>query len=124
MTRIAVADDERLQRDLLCDALSGPDVELAQASNGAELLALVIDHGPFDLIVTDLVMPGMSGLQAVTALRHAHIATPCVFVTGSSEELVFTQVEQLTHARVLKKPFLVSELRTCVAELVAPPLGR
>jgi CheY-like chemotaxis protein len=116
-TKIVIADDEDFQRELLCEALGETSVEIVQAESGVELLRLVIDGGPFDLIVTDVGMPWLNGLQVMSSVRRAGIVTPCVFVTGSSDGHLANEVARLGRACLLLKPIRVTELRACVGAL-------
>jgi CheY-like chemotaxis protein len=119
-TKIVIADDEDFQRELLCDALDETSVEIVQASSGVELLRLVIDEGPFDVIVTDVGMPWLNGLQVMSSVRRAGIVTPCVFVTGSSDAQLALEAARLGRTCLLQKPIRVTELRACILELTDP----
>jgi CheY-like chemotaxis protein len=92
------------------------------AGSGGEALARLTGgstRADYDVILTDLGMPGMNGLQLVAAVREAGIRTPCVLVTGWGMELSADDVEGTGAQAVLPKPFSANQLRAVLAE-VAP----
>jgi CheY-like chemotaxis protein len=117
--RIAVADDEPLERELICTALCRLTVDLHQASNGVELLELIGCRGPFDIIVTDISMPRMSGLQALEAARAAGIETPFIVVSGLNDTKLGRQLAVFGSAQFLAKPFDLANLRQLVTSILA-----
>ncbi len=87
MARILIVDDSDVQLYGLRKMLESADHEVLSADNGEEAIALAASEQP-DLILMDVVMPGMSGFQATRKLsRHAPTATiPVVFVTTKDQE--------------------------------------
>jgi len=75
--RIAIADDDPDSLALLHLALESPMTEIYEATNGVELVQLLIENDPFDLVVTDVLMPWMEGLQVLRSARVAEVMTPC-----------------------------------------------
>jgi two-component system response regulator AlgR len=85
--RILIADDEAPARARLAALLvaAGPEYEVvAQAANGAEVLAKCEQHA-VDLILLDIRMPGMDGIQAALTLAESPGAPAVVFVTAYDE---------------------------------------
>ena len=118
MTRILVADDDPECVELLHHALQTPGVELVTARDGGELLELIAEHGPFDLIVTDINMPWMEGVQVLASARAAGLDTPVLVVTGLSRSDLPDTILQLRRAKLLAKPITIAELRSAVDELL------
>lgn len=116
--RIVVADDDPEALDLLGDVLRTMDVQVYRASSGAELVVLLADHGPFDLIVTDIDMPWMEGLGVVRSARAAEIETPVLFVTGVERPNLAARVAGMGNARLLRKPIMIAEVRRAVREML------
>jgi DNA-binding NtrC family response regulator len=114
-----VADDDPSTLEVLRAALRDPRIELCEATSGAELLELLAEEGPFDLVVTDVSMSWMSGLQVLLSARNAGIRTPAIVITGLSDPDLAAQVSRLGRARILKKPVGLFELLGCVGELLA-----
>jgi DNA-binding response OmpR family regulator len=119
VSRIVIADDDPDSLELLRLALANPQIEICAAANGAELVDLLAEEGPFDLVVTDVLMPWMEGLQVLLSARAAEIHTPVLVITGLTRPDLQTKVDRLGNAKLLRKPFGVSELRAAVAELMA-----
>lgn len=119
--RIAVIDDEPNIRDLLSLALGHRGFDVRCAADGPAGLALVRDWSP-DLIVLDVMMPKVSGIELLPALRRVTDA-PIVMLSARGE--VDDRVEGLTAGAddYLSKPFEISELLAHVdAKLRRPHL--
>lgn len=86
--RILLVEDEPLIRMLVSEVLLEEDFDVLEAGNGAEALALLEQYGSFDLLLTDVHMPGrFDGLDVV---RHARARLPgltVVFATGRPDTL-------------------------------------
>ena len=108
---ILLAEDNDNLRDLLHRVLEGDGFSVLPAADGAEALRLCQQHnGTIDLMVTDIVMPGLNGLQLSEQLRAAHPEMKFLFITGFADE--FPELRGLIKygATILEKPFLPSEL--------------
>jgi CheY-like chemotaxis protein len=115
--RVIVADDDADTRELVTMALRSDASEIQTATNGAELVQQTRDCGPFDLIITDVQMPIMEGLEAVVAIRALGIDTPVLVITGHASD-ASTRAILVPDVTLLRKPFQVSELRRVVARLI------
>jgi len=118
-SRILIADDDPDSLELLRLALGSPLIEICEASDGAELVQRLADDGPFDLVVTDVHMPWMEGLQVLHSARAAEIKTPVLVVTGLTRPDLQAKVDRLGNAKLLLKPFGIPQLRAAVADLMA-----
>jgi CheY-like chemotaxis protein len=116
--RILLAEDNDTMRRLLGFVLRADGHELVEVRDGAELLEALAasllgpDARPFDAIVSEQSLPGMSGLAVLSGLRARGLATPFVLITaatGAQEE-----TERLGGV-VLDQPFNVRAIRTSVA---------
>lgn len=116
--RVAIADDDPESRELLRHILWNPDTEIVEAVNGAELIQLLAEQAPFDLIVTDVDMPWMEGLQALRSARAADILTPAVVITGLTRPDLEAAVARLGATKLLRKPFGAAALRAAITSLV------
>jgi CheY-like chemotaxis protein len=85
-----------------------------EASDGAEALRRVAGSPEFDLILTDLRMPGMDGDELFAALRTAGLADRLVFVTGDAVSPDAAAILARTGAPVVHKPFDLDELSRLV----------
>lgn len=117
-----VADDDPAILDLITQDLESRGMEVLRADNGVVLIELVANHGPFDLIVTDISMPWMSGLQVALSARHAGVRTPVIVMTGLRDDALMRQISHLgDNTILLRKPFELAELHGAV-ELLLPSL--
>lgn len=114
LKRVLIVEDDDSIANLYGRVLGNPEYRLYRAANGEEALSLVADT-PFDAIVSDLVMPGMSGVDLLRSVRERDQDVPIVIVTGRpAVESAITAVE-CGALRYLVKPVLPQELRKTVA---------
>jgi CheY-like chemotaxis protein len=85
--RILVVDDEAGIRAFLTRALSRVECELVVAASGAEAIDLLDGAAPIDLLLTDLLMPGMNGVELGRRLRQQIPDLPVLYLTGHSDAL-------------------------------------
>jgi CheY-like chemotaxis protein len=110
VTILMVEDNDNL-RNLLQRTLEAVGFSLLAAADGAEGFRLCQEHdGTIDLMVSDIVMPRLNGLQLAEQVRAAHPETKFLFITGFADE--FPELRELIRigATILEKPFLPSEL--------------
>jgi CheY-like chemotaxis protein len=117
-TRILIADDDPDTLELLAIAVEGDSTDIYMAVDGGELLELVADSDPFDLIVTDINMPWIEGLQVLASMREAGLDTPVLVVTGFDRRGLAETIARLGKAMLLRKPFEIAELRRAIAALL------
>jgi CheY-like chemotaxis protein len=118
--RVLVADDDPQLLDAVSEAFSQMDANVVRASSGADLIEQLATAGPFDLVVTDISMPWMSGLQAIRSTRAAGLATSVIVMTALTDPRIPAQVQSLgANAVFLRKPFELSELESAAAMLLA-----
>jgi CheY-like chemotaxis protein len=119
MQRILVADDDPGILEAVADALEDLGAEVIRARSGAELIEHLGTHGPFDLVVTDVSMPWMSGLQAMHSVRTAGLPTPVIVITALEADQVAEQVRTLgRNAVLMRKPFPLAELQDTARSLL------
>lgn len=119
--RILIVDDEvtltRFLKELLL-ADGGDDYEVQTAASGEEALHLLQSH-PYNLVLADLKMPGIDGLQLIEAVRQIDPETRTILMTAYGSDYVEKQVQDLSIFRYLPKPFHLDELRLAVREALA-----
>ena len=116
--RVLVADDDPEMLELVANiAKRHLGAEVTRVATGHELLD-AIAHGAFDLVITDISMPWMTGLQVMHSARTAGLPVPVVVMTGMENPDLGVQVDALgTRARLLHKPFTLQELLAAVGEI-------
>jgi CheY-like chemotaxis protein len=110
---ILVVDDEPLIRDLLVQFLSLRGYRAVGAKDGYEALSMV-DETPPDLILLDMVMPGMGGVEVLQALREREYPGGVVIMTGSHNEELLEEAWALGPQEVLVKPIDLERLLTAI----------
>jgi len=114
--RILVVDDSRFDRERTAEALVGLGTVVACA-DGAEAIR-VLEQGPADVIVSDLTMPGMTGLQLLERVRREHAGTDLVLLTGYASVESAVQALRMGAADYLTKPAPEEGLRRAVEQLL------
>jgi CheY-like chemotaxis protein len=125
--RVIVAEDDPDLRALIVTALRGMRYEPVEARNGAELLDQISDAllsgdpslGP-DLVISDLRMPGFTGLGILTGLRQANWSRPFILMTAYADAELREDAERLG-AAFFAKPFEIDDLVTLVVNLAPTP---
>jgi DNA-binding NtrC family response regulator len=120
--RVLLADDDGPLRECLATALRLDGHEVIEARDGCELLDLlassVMERGtPPDLVISDLRMPGWTGIQVLAGLRSAEWSVPVIVITGFGDAKTCAQAERLGAKAVFNKPFDIDDLRTAVLNL-------
>jgi CheY-like chemotaxis protein len=122
--RVLVADDDREMLEMVSRVIDQLGFEVITACSGADLLEQVAEQGPFDLVVTDVAMPWMSGLQVMHSARTAGMRCPVIVITALRDHRTADQVETLgAEVQRLNKPFSVTKLKETVLALVRGGLG-
>jgi CheY-like chemotaxis protein len=114
-TRILLVDDNAVVRDMLVDLVSSLGYSADAASGGVEALAL-FDRGRYDIVLTDLLMPGMSGWEVLAAVRQRDPQMPIIIITGTPA--IGDPRAALPGVAVLRKPVDVTLLDTMIKRMV------
>ncbi len=116
---ILIADDDSAVLSLVAAVLSQNEFTVVAASDGAQALALARDHGSaIDLLLTDLDMPHLNGLQLVAAVRQFHPRLSVVVMSGMPPE------ETAGDLAFLAKPFTPADLLATVSRSLPGRYGR
>ncbi len=103
---ILLAEDENDVREVAREFLELGGYTVIEASNGAEALRLVAAHkGKIDLLVTDMVMPGMTGPELAGRLQEGRANLGVIYMSGYSEQAAVEAAQSQNLARLLTKPF-------------------
>jgi len=119
MSSVLVVDDSAVDRCLMGELLAkDPGLEVEFASDGEEALEK-IQRGTPNLVLTDLVMPKMDGLELVAAVRREFPLLPVILVTGKGNEVVAVQALQRGAASYVTKRMLAQDLLATVRNVLS-----
>lgn len=123
MRCILLVDDDPILRSTLPLVLGLCGYHAVAASDGREALRLLRSQA-FDLVLTDVLMPEIDGLEVVQAVRREFPELPIVAMSGGSARLPGSDALQLAHRlgahAILPKPFSEYELRETLARFLPP----
>ena len=118
--RVLLVEDEKNLRILLCQMLASLGYEVITAEDGQKALDLVNNAGsPFDIVVTDVVMPNMDGPDFVRGLKKKMPDTGVIFISGFTQNKLFEGKEELAKYPMLSKPFSKAQLAHKIREVVS-----
>ncbi len=115
MSRILVIDDEEVIRALVMEILETAGHVITGAESAERALAL-LEEAEFDLVVSDVVMSGLSGLELLELVGERHASLPVVLVTGAGTYETLSQALTRGAAGLVTKPFAHSDLQTAVTD--------
>ncbi len=116
---VLLVEDEALVRQLTHEILRRNGYRVLEAADGVEALAVVRDHaGHIDLMLTDVVMPRMSGHELVELARPVRPDMRILYVSGYSEEAIARQGQLTEGIELLSKPFTPGVLTAKIRELL------
>jgi DNA-binding response OmpR family regulator len=110
--RILLAEDDGSLRRMVYEVLRAAGFDVVPAENGIEALGLFRERGPYDLLLLDDDMPGLTGRQILARLRAEGVATSALLHTGNLE--IDHAEEARLGARLLRKPFSLKALVAAV----------
>ncbi|MBK6683335.1 MAG: response regulator [Deltaproteobacteria bacterium] len=114
--RILVCEDNAIVRVATLRGLKAHGYETLEAPTGAEAL-VILGRQPVDLLLTDVVMPEMSGPELATAARAAHPNLPVLFMSGYTESAVLPAQTSARDLAFIAKPFTPSALVAKIEEI-------
>jgi PAS domain S-box-containing protein len=112
--RVLLVEDADALRDLTRRILTEAGYAVLEARNGVQAVRIVARQGPVDLLVSDIVMPGMSGRDLALRLRERTPELPIVFMSGYTDDALLGG--DFTTTRLLPKPFDAEQLLRAVRE--------
>jgi len=117
-SRILIVDDEAPMRQFLHTVLTTAGYDSVVACDGPDALATLEREGPFDVIVTDVMMPQMRGYELAQRARRLESTVKVLYVTGFSDAL-FKEKPQLSEDEAfLEKPCTPDRLLQTLSQLV------
>jgi DNA-binding NtrC family response regulator len=117
--RVLVVDDDDEMRALLRRTLEFDGYEVTERDRGTHVLE-ALRGAPFDLIILDKEMPGLTGLDLLPILRREFPQVPVVLVTAFGGRQIASSALRLGAASYLEKPFRLGQLRDVIDGLISP----
>jgi DNA-binding NtrC family response regulator len=119
--RVLLADDDEDMLRLIASALRKDGCEIWIARDGTELIEMLAaqldgahEDNRVDVVVSDICMPGASGLEALAAMRKRGLATPVILMTAFGSPDAHSEAHKLNAIAVLNKPFDMDDLRIVI----------
>ena len=107
--KVLLVEDEDMVRAVAERALARAGYDVKACANGDEGLAAIAEGSAFDIVVSDVVMPGMDGPTMVRAIRARHPAMPVLFMSGYAEEQQRRDID-IPDMHFIAKPFSVAAI--------------
>ncbi len=116
---VLLVEDEDSVRQLVRDTLAAKGYRVVEAEDGEAGLAAASRHeGRIDLVITDVVMPGMGGRELVKQLAQMRPETKVLYLSGYTEDAILSEGTIETGAAFLQKPFTLQNLSRKVREVL------
>lgn len=120
MKRILIAEDEAPTRRSISIVLNNAGYCLEEAKDGMDalekLFASQSNSYPIDLLLTDIFMPGMTGLELIDEIQKQGLALSILVITGYIDDRMKAQLLRRGCSHFIAKPFEPGELLECVAQ--------
>ncbi len=122
--RILLAEDDTEMRRMLALQMKNAGFDVIECSDGQQLLERIWDFNPadnndhFDLIVSDIRMPGFTGLEVLEGITDTQWFTPMILITAFGDKRTHSEARRLGATAVFDKPFNVSDLLAKIREIL------
>jgi DNA-binding NtrC family response regulator len=121
--RTLIADDDPEMLDMVSRVVARFGLAAEIAASGDALLDKIADAGPFDLVITDVAMPWMTGLQVMQSARTAGMGGPVIVITAHRDQKTSHEVESLgLDVQLLYKPFSIDDLEAAIRRAIGEPV--
>ena len=123
MARVLVIEDDPAVRSLVARMLERVGHEVVSTSDGREALR-TFEQDPADLVITDINMPGMDGIEVISAFRALSAGVPIIAISGGGlmpKEVLLSSASALGAVEVVSKPFEVTQLVGAVDRALQQP---
>ncbi|MEY2606570.1 MAG: hypothetical protein QOH31_4392 [Verrucomicrobiota bacterium] len=118
--RILLVEDEKDLAQVVCEILHTLPAKVIVARNGREAIRLIESEQAFDLVLLDLVLPQLSGLEVLRRLRRISTSAKVILSTGYIASLDSKDLDGLEISGLLNKPYMPNELLAAVRAVLWP----
>jgi len=113
MAKLLIVDDESDIREFACNFFKKRKIEVFTASGGRQALDLIAQENP-NLVLLDVRMEEMTGIEVLRQLRKSHPSVKVIMVSGVEEEEAINEARALGVVEYIHKPFILEELEKIV----------
>lgn len=117
MHRILLAEDEEVLRMLIVDTLEDGDFQIVEARDGLEALEL-FEKNPYDLIIVDYMMPGLTGLELIQKIREHNPTVKILMLSAKAQAFEQERIYEAGADFFMAKPFSPLELLQLVEDIL------
>jgi CheY-like chemotaxis protein len=118
---ILLVEDEASLREIACEILEAHGYRVIEAQGGKEAIEMARDATPIDLLVTDVVMPGMNGRVLAESLVAAHPRLKVLYMSGYTDDVIAHRGVLESGTLLIEKPFTAVGLLQRVREALESP---
>ena len=120
MAHILLAEDDESMQNFLVLALARAGHSVTAKSDGIEALKAIEEaQTPFDLLLTDIVMPGMDGIELSQKAMSLRPSLKVMFITGFAAIAMNNPDQSISNTKTLSKPFHLNDLVNQIAQILA-----
>jgi DNA-binding response OmpR family regulator len=119
-THILVIDDDLTFRNALCEYLTQNGFRVDSAEEGETALKMLVDD-PADVVLLDIYMPKMDGLQVLTKIKKQNITAKVIILTAADGLKIAQESIKLGADDFMTKPFNLNLLVECIGKVTSPP---
>lgn len=125
LAKILITEDEPHTRNTLSLVLENAGYEVKTVDNGKESLDIILKHkkgsDPFDLLLLDIEMAALSGLQLLDGLKKKGVNLSTIVITGFSDQQTLERIRGRGCKEILIKPFTPEEVTAAVERVIGKP---
>jgi len=111
--QLLITDDDTAMRETLRSALEPRGFRTVTAGDGAEALAIV-QRQPIHLLLTDMYMPKMTGLETIRRVKQVRVTLPCILLSASLDDALAEKAKQVAAFSVLSKPVRFADVTRAI----------
>ena len=116
---ILIVEDEEMVRSLFADLLGSQGYRLIMAENADDCIRKANAHdGPIDLLITDIIMPGMNGSRLAAEIRAIYPSISVLFMSGYDQRIITESIRLPEKHHFIRKPFSLTEISSFVERLL------
>ena len=117
MATLLIVDDDNNIRETLRDLLG--DTHECHTADRAEQALAYLELETYDVVLTDIAMPGLTGHDILKRIQQEHPTTPVIVISGNSQEEAATELLSMGAFAFIAKPFRLEDVESTVVRAIA-----